>query len=282
MHHQSTMDSRGMYPLKEALPVLKITKEVFIPAALLHMLSVLVIQFTLGSNHSLGYSLVIVALSLLLPSMFFLLKHISFIREQGVKFFHQYELGRRALFALIISWGAGLTFVYYAVFAWHLLSFWLAQILLVIFLLIGNIFLIVLDYELASYFFFGAMTYVVSVVSFSATRFGTRDLFQADANGSWLLAFTVSFIAAVLFAYITNRLFVFSQKGNFFSDLVKFFIARIGSSLIIEVLGMFIAIDLLHLDEDLSRSISAILVTIANYFLSKYFVFRKDPSKEGR
>ncbi|NLF21439.1 MAG: GtrA family protein, partial [Clostridiaceae bacterium] len=84
-----------------------------------------------------------------------------------------------------------------------------------------------------------------------------------------------SFVLAVLFAFFTNRLFVFSERGNFWVDMVLFFASRIVSTLVFEFGAMYVLINLLQQNRELSKFFGSFLVTIANYFISKYFVFRK-------
>jgi len=108
-----------------------------------------------------------------------------------------------------------------------------------------------------------------------------------------VLNITVSWILAVLFAYVTNRIFVFRSKGSVFKELMGFFASRIATLIIFEIglfeLGIFILENPMGLDkEDIAFSIGnfsgkyklgvkllvAVFVVIGNYVLSKIFVFR--------
>lgn len=119
------------------------------------------------------------------------------------------------------------------------------------------------------YIFFGGLTTLVSF----ATHFSTRFL-----GGSVEVATTVSWICAVLFAFFTNRKWVFNSptKGTaaFFRQLVSFFGARLFSFLV-ELAIMTVFVNFLHYNELLIKIAANVVVLILNYILSKFLVFRK-------
>ncbi len=86
---------------------------------------------------------------------------------------------------------------------------------------------------------------------------------------------------SVLFAYITNKLWVFSSKTAGFSEFVKeissFFFFRI-LSLIMDILIMWVGVSLLHANPLLTKIVDNVVVVVANYFFSKLFIFN---SKQG-
>lgn len=88
----------------------------------------------------------------------------------------------------------------------------------------------------------------------------------------------IAWITAVLFAFITNKLFVFDSKDMsmrvFFSEMIRFFLARIATG-ILEVLIMFIGVDVMHGPSMVLKVITNIIVIIVNYILSKLLVFIK-------
>lgn len=124
--------------------------------------------------------------------------------------------------------------------------------------------------ELALYIVFGAMTTVVSF----ATYYICNTLFGMH----YLASNIVSWILAVLFAYVTNKLFVFESKGlrgkALFLEFSSFIVARL-VSLGMEELGLWLLIGALHAGENISKIIMQIVVVIANYLFSKLFIFRK-------
>lgn len=123
--------------------------------------------------------------------------------------------------------------------------------------------------ETVNYIVFGVMTTVVSFIS--------QMLFHAM---SWNTAFSTvgSWVCAVTFAYITNKLFVFESHTDtlkaFLRELWLFVAARL-ASLVIEVGLMLLLVDLLGLPTAGSKMAGQIIILITNYVLSKLIVFRK-------
>lgn len=138
--------------------------------------------------------------------------------------------------------------------------------------------------ETITYVIFGALTTVVSFVSFK--------LFDVAFHGKYyLFSNTISWILAVIFAYVTNKLFVFESKSWAFSvlktEIPSFLSARI-ASYFIEQLGMFLLVTVLGFDNRVfsfvilslsgkmtAKAIVSVLVVIINYVLSKFFIFKK-------
>ena len=77
------------------------------------------------------------------------------------------------------------------------------------------------------------------------------------------------------FAYITNRIFVFKSKNkNILSELTKFIGSRV-LSLIMDMLIMLIIVTVMGFSDIIGKVVSQVVVTIANYILSKLLVFKK-------
>lgn len=121
-------------------------------------------------------------------------------------------------------------------------------------------------YELIAYIIFGILTTVVDWVVYYI-------LSGLDVN--YIINSIISWTAAVLFAFITNKLFVFDSKRlkNIFRELVLFVLSRL-STLVINLVGMYVLISLLKLNEFISKAILSILVVILNYIFSKLFIFK--------
>lgn len=131
--------------------------------------------------------------------------------------------------------------------------------------------------ELIMYGFFGVLTTLVDWASYWVMT----DLLRVD----YMAAAFLSQILAILFAYVTNRRFVFDSRVHgaraVAVEMVKFFGAR-GFSLLLNMLVMYAGVDLLHFNDKVIKVIASVLVIIANYILSKLFVFRKGgPEGEG-
>lgn len=275
--HEMAQDATGMYPLKQAIALKHYVLTLLLPAAVIHILGFGSVYGLLRSN-GLGDVTLLVAASLpglLLSSLFLLMARRDDLRRLGRSFFTRYERGRRFVIGLVISWTASVAFLFFVSYRWNLLSLWPATILLAAGLILGNTVLVWLNYELSSYIMFGVLTWLVSVVSFSIFDLLVLSSFLARFSWSWVVSQTGSFVLAVLFAFFTNRLFVFSERGNFWVDMVLFFASRIVSTLVFEFGAMYVLINLLQQNRELSKFFGSFLVTIANYFISKYFVFRK-------
>lgn len=122
------------------------------------------------------------------------------------------------------------------------------------------------------YLFFGVLTTVVNyVIYFILTR---------ALSMHYLPATFFSWLGAVLFAFVTNRRYVFQSKAVAKKEISLEFGKFVGGrlfSLGLEAAIMWIGIDLLALsDYDiLVKTLGQVAVVISNYFLSKYFVFKK-------
>lgn len=160
-----------------------------------------------------------------------------------------------------------------------------------------------LTYEVLSYLFFGVMTTVVNLTVFfvSDKILGNGSLAEFSAFGHLFritfedVSTLIAWIVAVLFAYVTNKLWVFESKSTnpavIAKEIVSFFGARILSFAVFESFGFMITRNIfinlsLFSSEDVSKWIAKILmaveVVIFNYVMSKLVVFRKKKdSSEG-
>lgn len=130
--------------------------------------------------------------------------------------------------------------------------------------------------ELWNYLIVGCLTTLVSLVTKWSLLF---TVFSADNALQLQLAIIISWIIAVLFAYVTNRIYVFKSKNkNILKEMASFFSARI-MTLLMEMFIMWFFVTLLKLNSDLLvviwTFITQVLVMVGNYILSKIFVFKK-------
>ena len=135
--------------------------------------------------------------------------------------------------------------------------------------------------EVVNYLIFGALTTVVSLVVKYLLLF---TIFDASNALELQVSVIISWIAACLFAYITNRIWVFESKSKeIIKEMIKFFVARL-STLGLEMLIMFIFVTALGLTSDIWviiwTLVSQILVIIGNYILSKLIVFKNKKKEE--
>lgn len=130
--------------------------------------------------------------------------------------------------------------------------------------------------EIINYLIFGVLTTIVNLISKYILLFTIID----TTNPIQLqISIIISWILAVLFAYFTNRKFVFeSISQDKLKEFVNFIIARL-STLFLEMTIMWFFVTLLKLNSDLYviifTLISQAAVVISNYVFSKLFVFKK-------
>ncbi len=130
--------------------------------------------------------------------------------------------------------------------------------------------------EIILYLIFGVLTTIVSLGSKYILLFVLLD---AKDPIQLQVSIVISWMIAVVFAYVTNRIYVFnSTNKNKIKEFISFIIARI-STLLLEMLIMWFFVTLLKLNSDLYvvifTLISQVVVVIANYIFSKLFIFKK-------
>ena len=121
------------------------------------------------------------------------------------------------------------------------------------------------SYEVLSYLFFGGCTTLVNIVTFWLLRLLKVGVYTSN---------TIAWVLSVLFAFITNRLFVFQSKGKILKEIVSFFGFRL-LSLLFDMGIMYLFIDVLKWNDIISKVIANIFVIIINYVFSKVFIFKK-------
>ena len=145
--------------------------------------------------------------------------------------------------------------------------------------------------EVIDYLFWGAMTTVVSFVTYSLFVLlfdavygdGTISLFGLELSLTVTLANILSWVCAVLFAFVTNKLWVFRSKSwrasVALSEFAKFLSARIVTGILemaavplLVALGLDMAI--FGIDGAIAKGIVTVLVIILNYIFSKLFIFK--------
>lgn len=88
------------------------------------------------------------------------------------------------------------------------------------------------------------------------------------------LANLISWIFAVSFSYVMNRKYVFqSHNPEILKEAASFFAGRV-STLLMEAAFMFIFVSVMRFNPSLMKLLDQILITVANYILSKLFVFK--------
>ena len=156
------------------------------------------------------------------------------------------------------------------------------------------------DKELISYFIFGVLTTVVGMTTYFgllAILKKTCGVANDDTTSTTYVIINaisqvVHWIAAVLFAFFTNRKWVFTDAERdvpMFPQLLKFAGGRLftfgidtigtllGPMCIAALIPVFVDIQFLGLNlaEFTSKILVSVIVMICNYILSKIFVFKE-------
>ena len=120
------------------------------------------------------------------------------------------------------------------------------------------------------YLIFGVLTTVVNYLVYIPCM----NLLGLSASVSNVIAWCV----AVLFAFLTNKPFVFESKdwsaGTVLPEFTKFVGTRVASGLT-ETLILLFAVDLLGWNGIIWKLVTSVLVVVLNYIGSKLLVFRK-------
>lgn len=125
--------------------------------------------------------------------------------------------------------------------------------------------------ELILYIFFGGMTTVVDFVVFW--------IFTRPIQLEKVPAQIISIAAAIVFAYIVNKKFVFSDKSSSFSGALKQFISFASMRVLsgaFQTFALWLFSDILKLYDMAVKLAAAVIVVILNYIFSKLIIFRKN------
>ena len=120
--------------------------------------------------------------------------------------------------------------------------------------------------ELVLYVVFGALTTLVNFVVYF--------LFARLFGVHYIISNILAWFFSVLFAYVTNRIWVFESKNtNILKEISLFFSGRIFSG-VVDTGLMYLFIDILTLNDFISKIIIQVIVVVLNYVFSKLLVFK--------
>lgn len=139
--------------------------------------------------------------------------------------------------------------------------------------------------EVIFYLFFGVLTTLVNFLAFYGFSFLLGD-------GLYLVTNIIAWVIAVIFAYITNKLFVFESRSFsarvMLREIPEFLGARV-FSLLVEEAGLWLLVGVLGMGafsldlgifnisgQLIAKAILAVIVVILNYFFSKFIIFAKE------
>ncbi len=123
------------------------------------------------------------------------------------------------------------------------------------------------------YIFFGGCTTLVNLISFYILR---------KCGVQLTVANVISIILAILFAYVVNSRFVFQDKCETLKDHIQPFIKFISARLVtmvIEVGGVWLLVEVMHMNDMLGKFLTQFIVLALNYVFSKFFVFTTGKKK---
>lgn len=130
-------------------------------------------------------------------------------------------------------------------------------------------FLTNMNTEVIRYIIVGGCTTLVNLIVFTVMcKFLNIDV---------TLSNFVSVVTSIIFAYITNKIFVFQSKCETIQQLIseasKFIGARL-LTMVIEVGGVFLLVNIIGQDELTGKLETQVIVLISNYVISKFLVFK--------
>jgi putative flippase GtrA len=128
--------------------------------------------------------------------------------------------------------------------------------------------------EALAYLIFGILTTAINIVSYA--------LLTKLVHMDYLVANTLAWIVAVLFAFFTNKLYVFKSQHTSFKQIIR----ELGSflffrllSLLIDMGGMILLVTYVRTDDLLAKVVMNVFVIIFNYVASKYVIFAQKNAK---
>lgn len=124
--------------------------------------------------------------------------------------------------------------------------------------------------DVIPYLFFGVCTTLVNIAVYW--------ICAHPLNTGIMPGTIIAWITAVLFAYLTNRKWVFHSEAysakEILREIIAFFSCRIATG-VIDWLMMYVFVDCLHINDVLIKAVANIIVIVLNYIASKLLIFRK-------
>ena len=131
--------------------------------------------------------------------------------------------------------------------------------------------------ETITYGIFGVLTTVVN--------YGACFIFDRFTDMDILIYNIIAWVAAVLFAYITNKLWVFESRSWELKVIGPEFASFVGArllSFLFEEGFLALATRLWHMNDLIAKAVACVFVIIFNYFASKFFIFSNKGDKKQK
>lgn len=125
--------------------------------------------------------------------------------------------------------------------------------------------------EVILYLVFGGLSFIVSICTYA--------LFNVYLGINELIANILSWIITVLFAFLTNRIWVFDSPTSGVQDFLKQMAAFFGGriiTLVVEEVIILVFISILGFNSMIVKIVAQIIVILLNYIISKLIIFKKD------
>lgn len=124
--------------------------------------------------------------------------------------------------------------------------------------------------SLIMYMLFGILTTLVNIVTYY--------IFAHLINMNTMVSTGMAWVISVLFAYITNRKYVFESDNvgvnAVLKEVISFFSCRLATG-VLDIAIMYIFVEILHLADLPIKVFSNVVVIVLNYVASKLIIFRK-------
>lgn len=127
--------------------------------------------------------------------------------------------------------------------------------------------------ELLLYILFGVLTTAVNYIVFAFFR---ELILTQNSNTHLLISNLIAWVLSVLFAFVTNRKYVFENDSNsILKQLILFFAARILSFVLFDQLSLLLMVKWLNINQYIAKLISNVFVVVFNFIASKLVIFKK-------
>ncbi|ATO30351.1 GtrA family protein [Bacillus atrophaeus] len=125
--------------------------------------------------------------------------------------------------------------------------------------------------------------YIIMGIFTTAVNISSFYILVEILDTDYKTATVIAWILSVLFAYITNKIYVFQQKTSdmrsLMRELTAFFSVRL-LSLGIDLGMMILLVSQFHTNETLAKILDNVVIVVVNYIASKWLVFKKT-TEEG-
>lgn len=128
---------------------------------------------------------------------------------------------------------------------------------------------IIFNKETILYAVFGFLTFLVGIVIYQGL---------IELGMDYKISNIFSLLLGKLFAYVTNKLFVFRTRNKNFIEFCKEFgrfVVTRGFTALIDYFGVIIAVECFCIGEIIAKYVLMVIVIILNYIFGKMIVFRK-------